>query len=437
MTNPVYWLKRERNRSSISISLFLFTYFIGAIYYIYRVGISNESILKIAIFSVFLYCVYKGRQETSWINPYFLFSLVPLSILAYIPSLSTFYMVPLKESTLIIALLNMIFFLIPLSGSQNKFEEASVFKWNKKQIRNHSLILLFISFIPNIYKIILGAEMPFESILSLLYYPAIACAIYTKNRIFILFFSVIMILRMLDGFDKTGLLFILITVIVSLEKFIIAKKDRKKVIFIIAIIVIAFLLSFNLRDYLRAGNTVLLYFSEGVGSYNNAEYYTKNNLINWNGPNILMIPYMYFTTPWTNLQYVIESQNTRTFGLWFLKPIFGYLMIDKAFDKYYILLPYSSFNTFTFISVLFKDFGYWGSCLGSLFLGYFVNKVYRRYKASNSPFFVGCYALTASATAEMFFSNHFFGQSYPFTIIILMFIYINFIKMLKVATSKA
>jgi len=240
---------------------------------------------------------------------------------------------------------------------------------------------------------------------------------------------------MLNGFDKTGLLFILITIIVSLEKFVIVKKDRKKLIYIIAVIIIIFLLSFNIRDYLRAGNTVLLYFSEGIGSYKNVDYYTNNNLIKWNGPNILMIPYMYFTTPWTNLQYVIQTQNTRTFGLWLIKPIFGYLMLDKYFEKFYYLIPYSSFNTFTFISVLFKDFGYWGSIIESLFLGYFVNIVYRRYKITNSPFFVGCYALTACAIAEMFFSNHFFGQSYPFTIIILMFIYKKIIKMLKMASS--
>ena len=46
---------------------------------------------------------------------------------------------------------------------------------------------------------------------------------------------------------------------------------------------------------------------------------------------------------------------------------------------------------------------------------------------SRSPFDVACYVLTAIATLEMFFSNHFFMQSYPFTIVILMELYKKFI----------
>ena len=104
-------------------------------------------------------------------------------------------------------------------------------------------------------------------------------------------------------------------------------------------------------------------------------------------------------------------------------------MLDSRFANYYVLNPYSSFNTFTYISVLFKDFGYWGSCLGSLMLGFFVRKVYQAFKKTKSPFYVACYALTACAVFEMFFSNHFLSQSYPFTILLLMVLYNKSLKM--------
>lgn len=106
-----------------------------------------------------------------------------------------------------------------------------------------------------------------------------------------------------------------------------------------------------------------------------------------------------------------------------IKPILGYLGVDEKFSREYELIPYSSFNTFTFICCGFKDFGYWLSILSSLFLGFFVKKMYSRYLISKSPFDVTSYILVALATVEMFFSNHFFMQSYPFTVLIMMELY--------------
>ena len=139
---------------------------------------------------------------------------------------------------------------------------------------------------------------------------------------------------------------------------------------------------------------------------------------------------MYLETPWVNLQYVTETQDNRTYGMWALKPLLGYLGLRD--DEDYKLEPYSSFNTFTFISCQFKDFGYYGSVLLSLFLGFFVKKMYSLSMRSNSPFYLGAFVLVALATLEMFFSNHFFMQSYPFTIFIMMWLYQKvFFELLK------
>ena len=121
-----------------------------------------------------------------------------------------------------------------------------------------------------------------------------------------------------------------------------------------------------------------------------------------------------------NLQYVMETQDTRTYGLWMAKPLLGYLQVSNTLEPNYKIIPYSSFNTCAYMTYGFKDFGYWLSVLMSIFLGYFVKRVYSRYRMSRSPYDVAAYILVAQATLEMFFSNHFFTQSYPFTIVILM-----------------
>ena len=153
------------------------------------------------------------------------------------------------------------------------------------------------------------------------------------------------------------------------------------------------------------------------------DYYTKYSDIEWNSPNALFMPYMYLTTPWANLQYLMESQDERTYGLWLFKPLLGYLQLDENYKPEYRMRAYSTFNTFTFISTNFKDFGYWLSILSSLLLGFFVKKVYSRYRKSRSPLDVACYVYVGLAVLEMFFSNEFFTQSFPFTIVIIMGLY--------------
>ena len=423
------------NKKLVRPIIFSMFFLAGAGYFVFHFGFTNACALKIFLLSLLVYCLYRGKVEGNWTNPYYLFALTPISLLIYSAEISTEYMVPLKEGTIFIASINMATFLIALGGSK-KLGSGNVEKditIDRNKFKSHAVILLLISLIPTFFKAFIGTEMPFGSVIALFYFPAIAFALSTKSGRFILFFLCVVLLRLFQGFDKTGLLFIFVTVIVSVEKYF-SWKGRSKKRFLLGLLaaIIGFLLLFELRDYLRDGRSVLSYFSGGRSSYSNTEYYAENNVIDWIGPRSLMLPYMYLTTPWTNFQFVMETQNIRTFGLWFFKPLLGYLMLDSRFANYYVLNPYSSFNTFTYISVLFKDFGYWGSCLGSLMLGFFVRKVYQAFKKTKSPFYVACYALTACAVFEMFFSNHFLSQSYPFTILLLMVLYNKSLKMLSV-----
>ena len=118
--------------------------------------------------------------------------------------------------------------------------------------------------------------------------------------------------------------------------------------------------AFPLKTYVQDnGGNIVDFFTKNV-----KVVYDYGQRIDWSGPEVLKMPYMYLVTAWNNVQYVLETQNTRTYGLWFVKPILGYFQLSGIFDSLYELKPYSSFNTYTYITVLFKDFGYFGSAIG-------------------------------------------------------------------------
>ena len=145
-------------------------------------------------------------------------------------------------------------------------------------------------------------------------------------------------------------------------------------------------------------------------------YYSSHGL-DWSLSPELFLPYMYITTPWTNLQFVVDTQNERTHGLWLLKPVLGYIGLELG--EILTLRSYSSFNTFTFIAVFFKDFGYLGSLVGTVLLAYLVIFVYRLYLSERSEITAGLYTVISLAEIQMYFSNHFVMQSYPVTALIL------------------
>ena len=213
--------------------------------------------------------------------------------------------------------------------------------------------------------------------------------------------------------SKMQVLLYIITIFFSIEKYYL-KINKIKFLSLSALVFFIMILSFS-------------YANKERGTYNSEDgltYYSSHGL-DWDFSSVYFLPYMYVVTPWTNLQYVTESQNSRTYGLWSFKPFLGYLQLDDYFTKSFKLTPYSSFNTFTFIAVGFKDFGFWFSIIPTMFIGFMVRKSYFLYLNSNYAFDVATFSVLSLAVLEMFFSNHFFMVSYPFTMIILRLISIK------------
>ena len=397
-------------------------------------------ILRFLVSAIFVYCIYKGLQQEYIINAYLLFSLTPLSLLIYSEDFSSYYLRELTASTWVFAIINMVAFLAAFSLSGNRpakkvrmgplsFYDVSDenTKIDQGKLKQHAVILSVIGFLPSAYMLVFHSAMPLSAIIGFFAYIGIAFAFRSRNRGTIIFCILLSAVGFFQDFNKTRLLYLVLTILLCIEVYVVeSKRQRAKYMGAGLLAVVGMLLvAFPLKSFTRSGGDIFTFFKNSAEISANAFSYYDNRF-NFAGPNFLRMPYMYLAQGWNNLQYVIQTQDTRTFGLWLFKPLLGYFQIDGRFADQYVMTPFSpAFNTFTYMAVLFKDFGYYGSVLGSIFLGVFVKAVVRRLHKDCSAFVTASSALVLMATLEMFFSNHFFGMSYPFTIVIIGFLYMK------------
>lgn len=276
----------------------------------------------------------------------------------------------------------------------------------------HSLILFGIYLTESFFPFL-------SSILWIFSIPSIVCAIKSRKVIMLMLVFLYIIFSLIFNPSKLAVLLISLTIFIAANKYFFTLFQSK--IMQIVLVIVGFIFIILSFQYVNKSG-VKYDSSEGLDYYSNQGVEFSNSAADF------FMPYMYLTTPWTNLQYVMESQDTRTYGLWTIKPFLGYLQLDDFFKDYYSLEPYSSFNTFTFITCGYKDFGFLGSVLASFFLGLYVRFVYSRFIYSESPFDLTIYICVALATTNMSFSNHFLMVSYPFTIFVVMKVYRLFFR---------
>ncbi len=375
----------------------------------------SGSVLACRIFVAFLFglCIVLGSKEPSFLNPFYLFSVTPLSLLIYV-DISRNFMMELTSRTWGLAIINIVAFILAVYYTSD-FRHLNNCKGpSDKKLVIHALILTAIGLFSGVFEYIMGQPFFLASILKLCSVPAIICALKSKNKMLIIFVLALFIGSSLGFLSKSAVLTYIIAFLIGIEKYYInTDRDRKKVAVLSLVGVFVMVMAFSFANKDR-----------GVqDSSETVDYYEEYGDVDWSSPDALFLPYMYLTTPWANLQYLTETQDERTYGLWLIRPLLGYLQLDDNFKPSYQMRAYSSFNTLTFISCNFKDFGYWFSIITSILLGIFVKKIYSRYKRSRSALDVACYVLVGLAVLEMFFSNEFLTQSFPFTIVIIMAIY--------------
>jgi oligosaccharide repeat unit polymerase len=423
----------EKHKNLLVFNLIIFFTIMWSVFILVQADSFMYVLNRTGVFLVFLFCLYKGFKESELFNPYFLFLPTPISLMLYFESLSPFYLVELTQLTWNIAIINMIMFVIGLSivKSNRKTDSMMIHGDVKKHyyIKNlkiHAYSLLFLGLLPTFFSVFAGFPslikgdfqtlktfaniMPLSSIFTLFKFPAIVSAIKTKNKNTISITLILCLFAIIVNFSKFEIGILMFTVFISVYRY--SGSSKLKIA--------------QLMFYVFVGSLIMLWafdFYDTFRGFDTANYLLQTGRISSSVKKDLVLPYLYLTTPWTNLQFVIENNTSYTFGLWMFKPFINYLSLDTLFYDQYILVSRTTFNTFTYITVLFRDFGSIGSAIISFVMGLFIKKIYKLYKQVNSPFITAVYALNAYAIFMMFFSNHWFGLSYPITIIIIMFFY--------------
>lgn len=361
---------------------------------------------RFVVFAILAACALLGFREKKFVNPYYLFIICPFSLLIFINFGNT-YMMDLDHRTWLLGEMNMTAFLFALVYTPSFRDKNNCLGFNKSNIKVQIIFFFILA--------LLAVVLPqLHSILWICAYPALAGVFQSKNKL-MYFIALVYFVPIIVGgaASKTTMMAIALAFMFCYEKYYaVTPKQRKRMIYIAVVGVIFMFFSFSFTNSHR-------------GVYNADEYmaYYTHQGIDWNYDNSLFLPYMYISSAWTNVQYIIDTQDVRTYGLWMLKPFLCYFNLDEVFNLKYELVPYSSFNTFTFICCGFQDFGYFFSIISPLFLGFFVKKVYTRFLISKSALDVACWILVGMATLEMFFTNHFYTMSYPFTVVIITEVY--------------
>lgn len=382
--------------------------------------VDSQPIFKVAASLILVYCIIEGGKQKYIINPYYLLILTPISLLIYLNIGNEFFL-DLTSDTWLLIICNIDALLIGLAYTKpTRNRERRLNKiYSQKLYTKTAWIFTLLGVTPPIIYRYTGAIIPLAYIITMLGAAGVMAAMATKKRKLIIPIIIVYIFPiLLGGASKTGVLTLLVALIISYEKYYVnfsdiksLKKVHKRIIAGCIVVVPIMITAFSFANKDRGTYDA----NEGLNYY--------GSRVNWNYNASYFMPYMYITTPWANLQYVIETQDNRSYGYWLTKPILGPIFGDEYLKKEYVPESYSSFNTFSFIGLHFKDFGYWGSLFMSLFLGFFIKKVYSLYAVSSLPYDAASYVFTAQATLELFFSNHFFGQSYPFMIVIVMYLF--------------
>ena len=373
---------------------------------------------RIILLIVCVICFRLGMRERFVANPYFCFLFTPFSLMIFEPSVSERFLTALSEKTYLLGVLSCLAFVAGVS--QKRVEKNNSSQAATKSELNYAsnfasigTFLVVLWYIYQISRIVFHISIPFSAILVQSVYIGIAFLIMSKRPFARTLAIVTMIAILITGFRKTSFLYVFMLALLSV--LMNAKKNSKTMLWgTIVVLVGGYVLivyAYPLKSYFREfGSFAGL---SGVGEL--MEITERNNQgygslsIGGNLDFILLRPYLSMTSSWVNLDYVMQTQGQLNFGMWFLKPILNILQINTDKMSVYSLYPRSNYyNTFGFLTVQLKDFGFFGAIIFTYLEGLFASWVYNRFMNHQySPLRVAQYVFVSCAVLEMFFSNHF------------------------------
>ena len=106
---------------------------------------------RVFVFLLFILCLFLGSKEPSFLNPYYLFSITPLSLLMYV-NVSGNFMMDLEPRTWGLAIINMVAFILALYYSGGFKAWRTCTGPSDKMLLTHTIIFTIVGLFSAIFE---------------------------------------------------------------------------------------------------------------------------------------------------------------------------------------------------------------------------------------------------------------------------------------------
>lgn len=362
-----------------------------------------------------IYCLYRGARQPNFFNPYYLFIPTFVSLALYTPHMGPRLLTPIAANGAAIILACTAAVVLGFRCMElRKLKPVTTKNYNE----NFKVIFL-IGLLPAVISFVLIGNpmamsgddlmeakdkftLPLVGQLAYFLQAAIIVACKNNRSKQIMLSIAACVLMSIVAVTKTGMLVTALFVIVGLNRFkpdILHNKYFRKLvrtawIWLPVLLIAGFIFNNSMRRE-ASGEDEFKYVKRGQSEIvDHKSQFAAAMYLN----------YMYFCSEWGNVQYNLDHNHNdghgaNTFNQFAKK-------VGVELHKARKMQP-AMFNTHTFLTDFYLDFGYVGAPIASFLLGAIIFCCYRRFGLSNDALLISFYALVAYATVMMFFSNHF------------------------------
>ncbi|KGJ94223.1 O-antigen polymerase [Thalassotalea sp. ND16A] len=397
----------------------------GAIF-VSLIVIINPSFFSVFFGLVFILLLWLGAREKNLLNPYNLFASTPLTIIIYNKEISTYFLKPLNAEVGIVMFLGIGFFILGLLAVKRKKLVI-----DNGVVNRHFWVIFIVGLTPHLLGTIIAGlpifnqgnvaltresySLPIISQFSIFLPISIIVAFQQKSTLKILLSISVTLFFSFAILAKFSILLALMFILFGLLKYghqsRIASVIKLTIIPVVLLIPMLFSFIFDARS-----------------EFEQSDYQWRQN-ISTDVPileqygDFIYLPYLYLTTPWSNLAHNVEINDSYDYGLRTVKPLISLLQLD-GFVEYEPKPIYQyPMNTYSFITDFYLDAGGVGVIILSFILGLFVKKAYLFGTYEKDSLKDGLWVTVGFATFMMFFSNHFTSVGYPLVTLVLIMFY--------------
>lgn len=375
----------------------------------------TQSISKLFVLGIMYLLVNNGRLQDKIYNPFNILCVTCLSYLCYYPLLGGMFLEYICDSTQVLIVLCLFaVFLGMFVVSRKNITPIDI----GNRCANFWIVFI-VGALPSIVAIYLfgntldmsGEEMleskekmsiPFLGQFAYWLPTSIIVACKKNNSKLIVISLIASLYVALVSVTKTGMLMACLFFVIGVTTF---KPDimqhkialflkKYAIVWLPALMLSYFVYNNSIRHEASSGDSMEYLERSGTSQVQGTDNVAQGMFLN----------YLYFCSPWSNLDYNVLLNHERGYG----KNTFGQFAHLLRIDEKRVPKMNPTFlNTHTYITDFYIDFGYVGAIIASFLLGCLIFFFYKKYGMSNDPLLIGFYVLIAYATFMMFFSNHF------------------------------